>query len=167
MEFAQVLPSLFVGSHPKTIDDIETLRRELAVTAVLNLQTDQDMDSVGLLWQPLEEYYRTTALRIVRSPVKEEQAEMAARFSHCVSALRDLLCQSHVVYLHCTAGIARSPTVAIGYLHWDLGWEWDEAVAHLRQVRAKCSPHLEALQIAMSAAPIGINTGLAPPTTAV
>lgn len=72
MDFAQVLPTLFVGSHPKTIDDIERLRRELTVTAVLNLQTDEDMASVGLLWQPLEEHYKTTALRLVRLPVKEE-----------------------------------------------------------------------------------------------
>lgn len=151
MEFAQVLPLLFVGSHPRTTEDIDKLQAELAVTAVLNLQTDQDMDSVGLLWRPLEEHYKAAALRLVRSPVKEEQAEMAARFSDCVGALRALLAQDHTVYLHCTAGIARSPTVAIGYLHYELGWGWDEAVAHLKRVREKCSPHLEALQLAMSA----------------
>ena len=151
MDFAQVLPALFVGSHPKTIDDIERLRQQFAVTAVLNLQTDEDMASVGLLWQPLEEHYQMTAVRLVRLPVKEEPVEMAAKFSHCVSALRDLLCsEGHTVYLHCTAGIARSPTVAIGHLHWSLGWEWDQAIAHLRQVREKCTPHLEALRLAMS-----------------
>ena len=150
MEFAQILPALFVGSHPKTVDDIEVLQRGLAVTAVLNLQTDEDMASVGVLWQPLENHYKITALRLVRLPVKEGQAEMAAKFAHCVRTLRKLLSGGHTVYLHCTAGIARSPTVAIGYLHWDQGWEWDEAVAHLKQVRENCSPHLEALRLAMA-----------------
>ncbi len=151
MDFAQVLPALFVGSHPKTIDDIERLRSEFAVTAVVNLQTDEDMASVGLLWQPLEEHYKKAALRLVRLPVKEEQAEMVARFSDCVSMLHELLSSdSDTVYLHCTAGIARSPTVAIGHLHWGLGWGWEQAIAHLKQVREKCSPHLDALRLAMS-----------------
>lgn len=122
----------------------------MAVTAVLNLQTDEDMASVGLLWQPLERHYKTTAVRLVRIPVREEQEEMAAKFAHCVRTLRTLLSEGHIVYLHCTAGIARSPAVAIGYLHWDRGWEWDDAVAHLRQVRKNCSPHLEALRLAMA-----------------
>jgi protein-tyrosine phosphatase len=109
------------------------------------------MASVGLLWQPLEEHYETTALRLVRLPVREEQAEMAAKFSNCVSTLEDLLSsESNTVYLHCTAGIARSPTVAIGHLHWSLGWEWEEAIIHLKQVREKYSPHLEALRLSMS-----------------
>ena len=153
MEFAQVLPGLFVGSHPKTIEDIETLR-QLGVTAVLNLQTNEDMISVALLWQPLEEHYKAIPLRLVRMPVKEEQTEMAAKFARCVSTLSDLIAEGHSVYLHCTAGIARSPTVAIGYLHWEAGWEWNEAVVHLKQLRGeKCSPHLEALRLAMSPHP--------------
>jgi protein-tyrosine phosphatase len=150
MELAQVLPQLFVGSHPRTLSDIERLRG-LAVTAVLNLQTDEDMASVDLLWQPLEEQYRRGPLRLVRFPVKEEQEEMAAKFSHCVRVLEGLLSENHTVYLHCTAGIARSPTVAIGHLHWGLGWEWNSAVAHLKQLREKCSPHLDALRLAMAA----------------
>ena len=58
MEFAQVLRGLFVGSHPKTADDIETLQHGLGVTAVLNLQTDDDMAEVGLPWQSLEDHTR-------------------------------------------------------------------------------------------------------------
>ena len=45
MDYAQILSGLFIGSHPQTIDDVEQLRRESAITAVLNLQTDEDMRS--------------------------------------------------------------------------------------------------------------------------
>lgn len=72
MDYAQLLSSLFVGSHPQTIEDIERLRQDLAITAVLNLQTDEDMKSVGLNWQHLEAHYKAVAIDLVRFPVKEE-----------------------------------------------------------------------------------------------
>jgi hypothetical protein len=62
MDYAQILPRLFIGSHPKTIDDIDRLRRESAITAVLNLQTDEDMLSVKLDWRPLEAHYRASGI---------------------------------------------------------------------------------------------------------
>jgi len=42
MEYVQILPQLFLGSHPQTTDEIERLRQEAGITAVLNLQTDDD-----------------------------------------------------------------------------------------------------------------------------
>jgi len=66
----------------------------------------------------------------------------------CVDTLVQLLAAGHTVYLHCTAGIGRSPTVAIGYLHCHLGWQLDAAVRYVKQVR-QCSPHVEALRRAI------------------
>jgi protein-tyrosine phosphatase len=149
MNFVQVLPSLFIGSHPKTVEDLETLRRELAVTAVLNLQTDEDMLSAALLWEALEAHYKNSSLHLVRVPVKEDQEEMRGKLLQCVRALDDLISREHVVYMHCTAGVARAPTVAIGYLRWCLGWELPRAVEHVKKLREGCSPHLEALQHSM------------------
>jgi hypothetical protein len=40
MDYAQIIPGLFVGSHPQAVSDIERLRLDSAITAVLNLQTD-------------------------------------------------------------------------------------------------------------------------------
>ena len=59
-----------------------------------------------------------------------------------------LIVAGRTVYLHCTEGVGRSPTVAIGYLHWSLGWGFDAAVCHVKQAR-QCSPHLEALRLAL------------------
>ena len=148
MNYSQILSGLFVGSHPQAIGDVERLRRESAVTAVLNLQTDEDMDSVKLDWRPLEAHYRASRIDLLRLPVKEEQIELREKLPHCVRSLAALIAAGRTVYLHCTEGVGRSPTVAIGYLHWSLGWELDAAVSHMKQAW-QCSPHLEALRLAL------------------
>jgi protein-tyrosine phosphatase len=149
MDYAQILSRLFVGSHPQTTDDIDRLQRDLAITAVLNLQTDKDMTALNLNWQPLEAHYGTSAVALFRVPMKEEQVELREKLFQCIATLERLLAADRMVYLHCTAGIGRSPTVAIGYLHSCLGWELDAAIGHVKQVR-ECSPHLEALRLAIS-----------------
>ena len=148
MDYAQILSGLFVGSHPRAIGDVERLRRESAITAVLNLQTDEDMDSVKLDWRLLEAHYRACSIDLLRLPVKEEQIELREKPPGCVRTLSALIAGGRTVYLHCTEGIGRSPTVAIGYLHWSLGWGFDAAVSHVKHAR-QCSPHLEALRLAL------------------
>jgi protein-tyrosine phosphatase len=148
MDYSQVLSKLFIGSHPQAVDDIERLRQESAVTAVLNLQTDEDMRTVNLNWGTLEAHYRVSGIDLWRIPVKEEQSELRQKLPQCVRTLDRLLAAGHTVYLHSTAGIGRSPTVAIGYLHWCLGWRLDEAVTYVRQLR-QCSPHLQPIRLAI------------------
>ena len=149
LTYAQILPRLFIGSHPRTIDDIERLRREVAMTAILNLQTDDDMRTVILDWPPLEAHYKTCPVLLCRVPIVEEQVELRAKLYNCIQTLSQLLAEGHTVYLHCTAGIGRAPTVAIGYLHACLGWDLDEAIAHVKLVR-QCAPHLEALRLSLA-----------------
>ena len=154
LTYAQILPRLFVGSHPRTIADIERLRQELGVTAVLNIHTDADMSAVFLDFQPLEAHYRASRVELRRVPMLEQQPELRAKLCACIDALNELLAGGHTVYLHCTAGIGRAPTVAIGYLHFHLGWEWDAAVAHVKRLR-ECNPHLEALRLALEDQALG------------
>jgi len=148
MDYAQITSRLYVGSHPQSVDDIEILQRVLAITAILNLQTNEDMATVNLNWRPLETYYKASAVSLCRIPMKEEQVILREKLLECVDTLVHLLMADHTVYLHCTAGIGRSPTVAVGYLHYHLGWELEAAVRYVKQVR-KCSPHVEALRRAI------------------
>jgi protein-tyrosine phosphatase len=149
LTYAQILPRLFIGSHPRTIDDIERLRREAGITAVLNIHTDDDMRSVNLDFSPLEAHYETYPIVLRRTPMIEEQVELRAKLYASIQTLSQLLAEGHTVYLHCTAGIGRAPTVAIGYLHTCLGWGLDEAIEHVKRVR-QCAPHVEALRLAIA-----------------
>ena len=149
LTYAQILPNLFIGSHPRTIADIECLRREAGITAVLNIHTDDDMRAVNLNFPPLEAHYQTCTVILRRSPMVEEQLELRAKLCAAIEALDELIAQGHIVYLHCTAGIGRAPTVAIGYLHNCLGWQFEDAVTHVK-MRRHCAPHLEALRLALA-----------------
>ena len=149
LTYAQILPNLFIGSHPRSIEDIERLRREAGITAVLNIHTDDDMRAVNLNFPPLETHYKTYPIILRRTPMIEEQVELRGKLWGAIRALNELLAEGHAVYLHCTAGIGRAPTVAIGYLHTCLGWELDEAIAHVKSLR-QCAPHVEALRLAIS-----------------
>lgn len=149
LTYAQILPNLFLGSHPRTIKDVERLRRDTGITAVLNIHTDDDMRSVNLDFPPLEAHYTVCSVVLRRSPMVEEQMELRAKLYAAIQALNELLSEGHTVYLHCTAGIGRAPTVAIGYLHVCLGWDLEDAIAHVK-MRRQCAPHLEALLLAIA-----------------
>lgn len=142
----RILPHLFIGPVPRTAEEIESLVQESGVTAVLNLQTDEDMRSVNVDWQPLEHYYRKRKIILRRCPVRDfNPVDLRHKLPECVRALEELLADGNTVYLHCTAASGRSPTVAIAYLHWILGWDLDQAVTYVRQSR-QCVPNVDAIR---------------------
>lgn len=149
MDYIQVLGQLFLGSRPETPDDIDRLQRESKITAVLNLQTDDDMRAVNLIWKPLEAHYRKSGIELCRVQVRDfDPVDLRAKLPECVRALNQLLLAGQSVYVHCTIGASRSPTVAIAYLHWCLGWDLKEAETYLKE-RWECSPNMQALQLAL------------------
>jgi protein-tyrosine phosphatase len=148
MDYRQILPKLFIGTYVETAADFERLKRETGVTAVLNLQTDDDMRYFKLDWNSLLHYYKSCGIELRRVPVRDFDAvDLQDKLPACVSTLNSLLESGHMVYLHCSAGAGRSPTVAIAYLFWRHGWGLDQAVAHVLQCRP-CSPNVEAIRLA-------------------
>jgi protein-tyrosine phosphatase len=108
MEYAQILPELYVGSCPWSADDIDRLR-EAGITAVLSLQTDDVMRWLDLGWEALLARYEVCGIEVRRVPVKDfDKAELCTKLPECVRMLDGLLAAGHVVYLHCTAGVNRS-----------------------------------------------------------
>ena len=149
MRYAKVLPQLFLGSRPEIPTDIDRLRLESGITAVLNLQTDDDMRAVNLVWEPLERCYRASHIRLCRVPVRDfDPVDLREKLPECVCALKNLLLDNHTVYLHCTLGATRSPTVAAAYLHWCQRWNLEQAVAHVKE-HWQCTPNVEAIQFAL------------------
>jgi len=147
MGVSQILPNLFVGSFPTSTDDIDRLRRE-GVTAVLNVQTDDDMAHWGVNWRRLEPYYREAGVEVRRVPVRDcDKDDLRRQLPRCIEVLDDLLRQGRNVYVHCNMGINRSPSIVIAYLHWVLGWDLEKAADHVMKCRS-CDPYLDAIGLA-------------------
>jgi hypothetical protein len=71
IDVSEILPNLLVGTCPRSPDDIDHLKRAFDVTAVLNVQTDDDMDYWGVDWPRLESHYQTTGIDVRRVPVQD------------------------------------------------------------------------------------------------
>jgi protein-tyrosine phosphatase len=115
---------------------------------VLNLQADEDMQHWGVQWSVLATHYQRQGIKFHRVSIKDfDPVDLGRNLPDAVGALNDLLSDHHVVYVHCTAGAWRSPTVVIAYLYWCSDWDLERAIAHVKQCRA-CSPSLDAIRAA-------------------
>ena len=137
--------ALLVGEYP-TPEDVEWLRDQHGVTAVLSLQDESDLMAKNLDLRALEQAYRAAGLAFHHLPVVDgDVAELAARLPAIVGRLDELLGAGDRVYRHCNAGFNRAPTAAIAYLHARGGRTLQEAWEFVKQKRA-CAPYRRALE---------------------
>jgi len=147
LDYNRIQPRLLVGTFLESSREVERLQKEEDVTAVLNLQTDEDL-RMNSFAEPLENLYDGSGVILCRVPIRDfDDSQLQQKLPECVAALDQLLGEGHTVYLHCTAGVNRSPTVATAYLHWRLGWKLDSAVKYVEECRP-CSPKVEAIRLA-------------------
>ena len=105
MHLSQVLPRLFVGSCPTHADDINHLKTDYGISAILNLQTDHDFDYWDLDWNRLEARCRELTIEVRRIPVRDfDGQDLQRKLPQCVQALAELLDGGQTVYAHCNVG---------------------------------------------------------------
>jgi protein-tyrosine phosphatase len=145
-DHAFVLEQLAVGEYP-TPEDAAWLRGGPAISAVVSLQDDIDLDRKGLSARALERAYAAHGIRWHRLPVADGDAEaLRARLDHSVALLAALIADGERVYLHCNAGLNRAPTVAIAFLHVHRGHSLDAACA-LMKTHRPCVPYMRMLAL--------------------
>ena len=142
MKWDCVTPCLFVGPDPREDADFDALKAA-NITAILSLQTHHDLRDRAVDWE--ERSARAAGMAYRNVPVTDfDSANLRRKLPECVVALNQMLRAGHSVYVHCTAGVSRSPTVVAAYLHWCLDWPLEEAVSLLKGIRA-CTPNWEAI----------------------
>lgn len=146
MDLDQILPKIYVGSCPRTPADVHRLKTDFDITAVLNVQTEEDFTYWDIQWDKLAAAYQDAGIECRRVPVLDFNPEdLRRRLPDCVDALDDLLRAGHTVYVHCSAGMNRSPSTVVAHLHWLQDKSLDEAVTLVTSRRA-CDPYVDAIR---------------------
>lgn len=146
MELDQILPKLYVGSYPR-VGDIDKLNRH-GITAVLNVQSDEDLEYLGLDWSEMRARYFALGIDVRRVAITDfDDDDLRDKLPEAVRALSELVDEKHDVFVHCIAGVNRSPSVVIAWLSWVQGWSLDEAERHVISCHP-CAPVMEVMRLA-------------------
>lgn len=136
---------LLIGEYPSEAD-IAWLRETYGVTAVHNLQDDDDLRVNGLDDRGLIAEYSAHGINYVRTPIQDGSADaMAERLEAALNDLHELVAPGSRVYLHCNAGMNRAPTLAIAFLRAYRQMSLQEAMVLVKKQRA-CGPFMTVLE---------------------
>ncbi|XP_048387124.1 laforin [Stegostoma tigrinum] len=133
MHYSRILPKIWLGSCPRQVEHVTIkLKHELGITAVMNFQTEWDVDHNS--WgcnrkaEPMKpefmmELYKDAGLAYVWMPTPDMSTEGRVKMlPQAVYLLHGLLENGHTVYVHCNAGVGRSTAAVCGYLMYVIRW---------------------------------------------
>jgi len=136
---------LWVGSFVRP-EDVKLLEK-MEISTVICLQSDQDLAIYNISCEKLLRAYASARItfRRVAIPDFDTQA-LLARLTQAVEELESALDPLGArVYVHCTAGINRGPTLAAAYLIKNKGLSAREAYEYVIE-RRQCRPYPAVLQ---------------------
>jgi protein-tyrosine phosphatase len=140
----QISENLFVGPGPTSVEDIDAIAGD-GVGALLSLQADDDLGARGLRWTTLWQLFMARRIEARRVPMRDfDKRDMLQQLDSAVDELGSLLGGPRRVYLHCTAGLNRSPSVAIAFLALELGLP--AAHAQVMAAHPDAVPYMDVLE---------------------
>ena len=132
-----------------TAGEVDTHRLPIEARAI---EEQRDLE-----WPKLEAVYRQRGITVCRYPIADfSPSDVRKKLRASVRLVDDLIRAGHVVYLHCNAGINRSPTVAVAYLHWAEGWDLRAAYEHMMACRP-CDPYVQEIMLAPPDSEVHLN----------
>lgn len=146
LDFDVIIPGrLWVGGYVRE-EDVRELRR-MGITAVLNLQTDEDLLHYGISPEVLALAYRELGVELHRVQIPDfDRVGLWNQLVEAAIKIEEILADPDArLYLHCTAGVNRSPTAAAAYLIKLRGISARDACSYLLSRRA-CNPTIDLLE---------------------
>lgn len=109
---------IFVGSYPLYDSDVSMLAN-YGINSVLNIQTEQEKLSRGISEGRLKQFYRQNGInKVINFPIEDDDDNLLyEQFFQASLKLNEMIQDDHQkVFVHCTSGVVRSPTLIIIFL---------------------------------------------------
>jgi hypothetical protein len=146
LDWAEVSTKLLVGSCPMRPADVRRIHRESGASAMLSLQHDDCLAYWGIDYAAMVAAGKRCGMTMRRCPMRDFDIEdQRRRLAAAIAVLNRLQRRGHRTYVHCTAGLGRSPLTVLGYLTFVQGMPVAQALESIRRVRPGSVPSLEAL----------------------
>ena len=150
INFNQIEDSIFIGSAPQNDVDVARLA-QMKITAVVSLQSDEDLTAHRIDWQKLQNDYQQNSIDIQRFPINDfDEVDLGNRLPEPIKALGALIGVGHKVYVHCNAGICRAPGTVLGYLCHYRQMSVEQGLSYIRQNRPQANPYKKAVLRALT-----------------
>jgi predicted protein tyrosine phosphatase len=147
LNWNEIRTDVVIGSCPMTVTDIDRICEATGANALLSLQSDECRAAFAIDYEALKEHAAVRNVRMANTPMLDfNPPDQRLRLPEAVRALTILLAAGHKVYVHCTAGINRSPLAVLGYLVFVELVSPEEALAFIRQARPAADPSWEAYE---------------------
>lgn len=138
--FTRLDDDLAVGRCP-TADERPWLAQQ-GITGLLTLQSDTDLHHRDIDWVRWTAEYSTMGIEAVRVAVKDfDRADLLNNLDAAVASLHRLVEKGRRVYVHCNAGINRSPSTIIAYMVAHRGLDLEAATRDVMSMHRPCYPY--------------------------
>jgi predicted protein tyrosine phosphatase len=145
LNWGAVRDDLVVGSCPMTFSDIDRIAAETGSTALLSLQHEECRRHFRIDYAGHLAHGWAADLVMVNAPMRDfDPPDQRRNLPKAVRRLVGLLAAGHRVYVHCTAGINRSPLTVLAYLTFVESQPFEEALAIVVGGRPGAEPTWEA-----------------------
>ncbi len=136
---------LWVGGYVRA-EDIMQLK-QMGITAVVSMQSDQDLADFRIPINELLMAYEASSIEFNRIPTQDfDRKTLSSNISKAIIAIEKAMTPRWAkVYLQCTAGVNRGPTVAAAYLMKTKRLSAQSAYDYVLS-RRRCNPFLDVLE---------------------
>ena len=137
--------NIFMGTYLETEQDFKTIS-EQGINTILNVQTNGDLEYRLLDINVLNNYANKYGIKIQRYPIIDfNKEELYNKLKDAADLLNQLIQEGKTVYVHCTAGIGRSPSVVVIYLILYENYSIGDAIELCKKSRPKISVNFDVI----------------------
>jgi len=142
----QITDTIFLGSTPYNLDDINLLVEHFGIDSVISLQSDIDLLQRNISIEQFERHYKDRGVEFSRFSIEDFNVdELAKKLYEPTQELSRQVALDKKVFVHCNAGICRASSTVLAYLCAYRDYGIDDGIAFIRQQRPIINPAKKAV----------------------